>query len=155
VTSRARAIEAARIRKFKPGVQLNPRQTPYTFRRGAPPPISPAGLHVPPASISEPFFWIATALCAVAQVAVVRAALAGRTPGASASTVSKVREFFWVLLPAALLVLLLTWTWRSLPGRAADHSADTHGAATSGATATDAASHDAPIAAPADFKVKT
>ncbi|HEX4934318.1 MAG TPA: hypothetical protein VFV33_14105 [Gemmatimonadaceae bacterium] len=70
-----------------------------------------------PASISELFFWVATAVCAVAQVAVVRAALAGRTPGASPTALARTREFFWVLLPAAFLVLLLAWTWRSLPGR--------------------------------------
>lgn len=75
-----------------------------------------------PLSIPELSFWLATALCAVAQVAVVRAALAGRTPGASPSPVAKVREFFWVILPAALLALLLVWTWRSLPGHAAQGS---------------------------------
>ncbi len=62
-------------------------------------------------------FWIATAICAIAQVAVIRAALAGRTPGASPSPLAKAREFFWVILPAALLALLLVWTWRSLPAR--------------------------------------
>ncbi|MCC6928046.1 MAG: hypothetical protein IT359_03545 [Gemmatimonadaceae bacterium] len=68
--------------------------------------------------MSDLFFWVATAICAVAQVAVVRAALAGRTPGASSSAVARTREFFWVILPAALLALLLLWTWRSLPARA-------------------------------------
>lgn len=68
-------------------------------------------------AMSQMFFWGATAICAVAQVAVVRAALAGRTPGASPSLVARTRELFWVILPAALLALLLLWTWRSLPGR--------------------------------------
>ncbi len=97
---------------------LNPCPPPYTFRRGAPPPTSHAGSFVLPLSIPELSFWLATALCAVAQVAVVRAALAGRTPGASPSPVAKAREFFWVILPAVLLALLLVWTWRSLPGHA-------------------------------------
>ncbi len=70
-----------------------------------------------PTALSDLFFWVATAICAVAQVAVVRAALAGRTPGASPSLVVRTRELFWVILPAALLALLLLWTWRSLPGR--------------------------------------
>ncbi len=70
-----------------------------------------------PPSVSELLFWSATAVCAVAQVAVVRAALAGRTPGASPTLLARAREFFWVLLPAALLALLLVWTWRSLPAR--------------------------------------
>lgn len=75
------------------------------------------------ATSSELLFWLATAICATAQVAVIRAALAGRTPGASPSAVARVREFFWVVLPAALLVLLLAWTWRSLPGRFLDDPA--------------------------------
>lgn len=81
------------------------------------------------ASISESIFWIAAAICAVAQVAVIRAALAGRTPGASASAVARTREFLWVLLPAAFLVLLLTWSWQSLPGRFLDTGARAPGAA--------------------------
>jgi hypothetical protein len=67
---------------------------------------------------SEFVFWLAAAVCVVAQVAVVRAAVAGRTPGASSSMATRVREFFWVVLPAAILVLVLVWTWRSLPSRA-------------------------------------
>lgn len=70
-----------------------------------------------PPVISDAFFWIATAVCAVAQVAIVRAALAGRTPGASPTPVARAREFFWVILPAALLALLLVGTWRALPAR--------------------------------------
>lgn len=87
--------------------------------RGAAP-NSPAGSPVLPPSFSEILFWLSAAICLVAQVAVIRAALAGLTPGASPSTFARVREFFWVLLPAALLALLLGWTWRSLPGRAPD-----------------------------------
>ncbi len=83
-------------------------------------PDSPAGLFVLPASFSEVLFWLSAAICAVAQVAVVRAALAGRTPGASASALARAREFFWVLLPALLLALLLGWTWSALPGHALD-----------------------------------
>lgn len=72
-----------------------------------------------PPSVSELLFWSAAAVCAGAQIAVVRAALAGRTPGASPSALARAREFFWVLLPAVLLALLLVWTWRSLPARSA------------------------------------
>lgn len=73
-----------------------------------------------PASFSEILFWLSAAVCLVAQIAVIRAAVAGLTPGASASTLARAREFFWVLLPAALLALLLGWTWRSLPGHGLD-----------------------------------
>ena len=83
---------------------------------------------MPPASFSEILFWLSVAICLVAQVAVVCAAVAGLTPGASPSTFARVREFFWVLLPAALLALLLGWTWRSLPGNARAHG-DAPGAA--------------------------
>ena len=79
------------------------------------------------ASISESIFWIAAAICAIAQVAVIRAALAGRTPGASSSAVAQAREFFWVLLPAAFLILLLTWSSQSLPGRFLDVGAQRPG----------------------------
>lgn len=68
--------------------------------------------------ISELVFWLAAAVCAVAQVAVLRAALAGRTPGASETLGARVREMFWVFLPATILVVVLVWTWKSLPSRA-------------------------------------
>ena len=70
-------------------------------------------------TISELVFWLAAAVCAVAQVAVLRAALAGRTPGASETLASRVRELFWVFLPATILVAVLVWTWKALPSRAA------------------------------------
>lgn len=67
--------------------------------------------------IAEALFWCAAAVSAVAQVAVVRAALAGRTPGASTTLASKIREMFWVFLPALILAGVLVWTWNSLPSR--------------------------------------
>lgn len=72
-----------------------------------------------PPSISELVFWLAAALCAVAQTAVVRAALAGRTPGTTLTMASRIRELFWVVLPAVFLLFVLVWTWQSLPSRAA------------------------------------
>ncbi|MDP1859295.1 MAG: hypothetical protein Q8K82_11515 [Gemmatimonadaceae bacterium] len=73
-------------------------------------------------SVSDLLFFLAALICAIAQVAVVRAAISGRTPGASASPLAQVREVFWVLLPAALLLFVFLWTWQSLPGRMSDHS---------------------------------
>ena len=73
-------------------------------------------------SVSDLLFFLAALICAIAQVAVVRAALSGRTPGASTSPRAQVREFFWVALPAVLLVFVFLWTWQSLPGRTSDHS---------------------------------
>ena len=73
-------------------------------------------------SVSDLLFFLAALICAIAQVAVVRAAISGRTPGASASPLAQVREFFWVALPAVLLVFVFLWTWQSLPGRTSDRS---------------------------------
>jgi cytochrome c oxidase assembly protein subunit 15 len=67
--------------------------------------------------LSEILFWLAAGICAVAQIAVLRAALAGRTPGASRSAASRGLELFWVVLPAVALLFVLLWTWRSLPSR--------------------------------------
>lgn len=100
--------------------------------RGSPPFCRSLSLsRVPPPFASELLFWSAAAICAVAQVAVIRAALAGRTPGASVKPLARAREFFWVILPAALLILLLVWTWHSLPARFVqprEHSAGNIGA---------------------------
>lgn len=71
-----------------------------------------------PPSISELVFWLAATVCAVAQFAVIRAALAGRTPGTTLTTASRIRELFWVVLPAGILLFVLVWTWQSLPSRA-------------------------------------
>lgn len=72
---------------------------------------------MPSPVLSDAIFWGATAVCAVAQVAVLRAALAGRTPAATSNWGAQVRELFWVFLPAVFLGTLLVWTWRSLPAR--------------------------------------
>jgi len=85
-------------------------------------PHSSPGSRVLSSSVSDLLFFLAVLICAIAQVAVVRAALAGRTPGASTSPRAQVREFFWVALPAVLLVFVFLWTWQSLPGRTSDHS---------------------------------
>ena len=70
---------------------------------------------MPPAPLPHLLFWVATAVCIVAQVAILRAALAGRTPGASPSALARAREVLWTVLPAVALALLLAGTWRALP----------------------------------------
>ena len=94
--------------------ELNRVPTPYTFRRGDSL-HHPIWTHVQSHPLSDSLFWLATTVCAVAQLAIIRAALSGRTPGAVSSTASRIRELFWVFLPAVLLTVVLTWTWESLP----------------------------------------
>lgn len=60
-------------------------------------------------------FWSAAAVALVAQFMVLRAALAGRTPAASATTAARVRETIWIVLPAVALVFVLWFTWQALP----------------------------------------
>jgi heme/copper-type cytochrome/quinol oxidase subunit 2 len=69
--------------------------------------------------VSQVLFWCACAVLAVAQLAVLRAALAGRTPPPSSRTGARALELFWIVLPAVALIVVLSWTWRSLPGRRA------------------------------------
>lgn len=60
-------------------------------------------------------FWSAAAVALVAQFMVLKAALAGRTPAASATTAARVRETIWIVLPAITLVAVLWFTWQALP----------------------------------------
>ena len=64
-------------------------------------------------------FWVAAAICVVAQLALVRSGLRARpeiTPGRAA----RLKEVAWALLPAILLGAVLVATWRtiSVPGPA-------------------------------------
>ncbi len=70
--------------------------------------------------LSVALFWAAAIMCAVAQVAIVRAA--ARTPrdaGAAQRTSSappthRAVEVAWTLIPAAALALVLLFTWRAV-----------------------------------------
>jgi hypothetical protein len=59
-------------------------------------------------------FIIALALTALAQFMILRSWLAGRTPGTSTSRGARLREAFWVLLPAIGLAITLLFTWRAV-----------------------------------------
>ena len=72
---------------------------------------------LPPPSAAI-LFWSAALVALFAQVMVLRAAVAGRTPAASASSGGKVRELLWIVLPAVTLVVLLWFTWRAVERRA-------------------------------------
>lgn len=59
-------------------------------------------------------FWLAACACVVAQLAIVRAVLAGRAPGVSDRRAVRWREVAWVLTPALVLVAVLVVTWFSM-----------------------------------------
>jgi hypothetical protein len=59
-------------------------------------------------------FISALVVTAVAQFMILRSWLAGRTPGTSTSRGARLREAFWVLLPAIGLAITLLFTWRAI-----------------------------------------
>ena len=63
-------------------------------------------------SFSELLFWAAAACCAVAQLAILRALVLGRTPGAAPTR--RAAEVLWSVLPALALAGLLVATWRAI-----------------------------------------
>ncbi len=68
-------------------------------------------------------FVLATAVCIVAQLAILRAVAAGRVPGASRAPGEPPRraaEVAWAVLPAAMLALVLFLTWRSVEAARGD-----------------------------------
>ncbi|MGQ0537944.1 MAG: hypothetical protein ACT4R6_03275 [Gemmatimonadaceae bacterium] len=67
-------------------------------------------------------FWSAAALLVFGQVMIVRAALAGRTPGAGAGK-RRSLELVWIVLPVVMLGATLAATWRA---RAADREPPAH-----------------------------
>lgn len=66
---------------------------------------------------AEPLFWIAAALCIVAELAILRAAFAPpRTVEISSQVPTSPRgtEMIWAIIPAIILAALLAATWRAL-----------------------------------------
>lgn len=62
-------------------------------------------------------FWVAVAICAFGQVAVLRAVFTGRTPGAVAPDAARRRragEILWAIVPACMLALVLVLTWQAM-----------------------------------------
>lgn len=65
-------------------------------------------------SFSATLFWIAATICIVAQVAVLRASVLGRTPGAPSPGKTGTREIAWAVLPALMLAATLFFSWRAV-----------------------------------------
>ena len=62
-------------------------------------------------------FWVAVVCCAVAQLFILRAALATRSATAAAASLPPIRravEVVWVLVPAVALALVFAATWRAM-----------------------------------------
>ncbi|HJU65046.1 MAG TPA: hypothetical protein VJ596_05180 [Gemmatimonadaceae bacterium] len=69
-------------------------------------------------TLREAIFWVAVAVCLVAQVAIVRGSLwPKRAPSPNDANVlvpSRGWEVGWTLVPAVVLALLLVFTWRAM-----------------------------------------
>ena len=83
-------------------------------------------------ALSEAIFWIAAALCAVAQVAIVRSALATHAPDATGHVPPSRRslEVLWAIVPAVGLALVLLQTWRAMHPAASSPTAHVTASAT-------------------------
>jgi heme/copper-type cytochrome/quinol oxidase subunit 2 len=68
-------------------------------------------------SFAEPIFWIAAALCIIAEVLILRSAFFPQRVTAESPDVphsGRGIEMLWAVIPAIGLVLLLTATWRAV-----------------------------------------
>ena len=72
-------------------------------------------------SFASAIFWVAVALCAVAEVAIVRGTLVTRPSSANggAARARRPLEVVWALVPALGLALVLGQTWRAIRAPAA------------------------------------
>ena len=73
--------------------------------------------HMPASSLAEPIFWIAAALCVIAELAILRAAFRpGGMSGDSGPMPHSPRgaEMLWAVIPAIALAALLAATWQAV-----------------------------------------
>jgi hypothetical protein len=78
-------------------------------------------------AVADAIYWSAVVCCVVAQIAILRSALARHRPPAGApATLPPLRrgvELVWALLPALALAGVLAVTWRAVRTRADDVAA--------------------------------
>ena len=66
-------------------------------------------------STADALFWVAVALCAVAQLALLHSFFFGASrPARDAAASFRVSETVWAVVPAAALVVLLMATWQRM-----------------------------------------
>ncbi|HTE44750.1 MAG TPA: hypothetical protein VK636_05855 [Gemmatimonadaceae bacterium] len=67
--------------------------------------------------LADAIFWVAVACCSIAQLAIIRsvvispARVAGSEP---TSTIRRVGEITWAVLPGIALALVFLFTWRAM-----------------------------------------
>jgi heme/copper-type cytochrome/quinol oxidase subunit 2 len=83
--------------------------------------------------LAETIFWIAAAVCLLAELAILRFSFAARSGNKSELVPSAARggEIAWAVIPALALVLVFGATWKRIEARAThmrmmDHSAMDH-----------------------------
>ncbi|HEX5581818.1 MAG TPA: hypothetical protein VFX39_09595 [Gemmatimonadaceae bacterium] len=66
-------------------------------------------------SIADALFWAAVALCAVAQLALLQSFFFGASrPARGVAASFRATETLWAVVPAAVLVVLLSATWQRM-----------------------------------------
>ncbi len=66
-------------------------------------------------SLPDALFWVAVALCAVAQLALLHSFFFGASrPAAGVARSFRATETLWAVVPAAVLVALLAATWQRM-----------------------------------------
>lgn len=66
-------------------------------------------------SLAVPIFWIAAALCVIAELAILRAAFIPRSHAGDSGPLPQSprgSEMMWAVIPAIVLAVLLGATWR-------------------------------------------
>jgi len=81
--------------------------------------------------LAETIFWIAAALCVIAELAILRSTFAARRPTKSdlVPLASPRSELAWAIIPAVALGVVLTATWQKIEAREAhmmNHSGMQH-----------------------------
>ena len=75
-------------------------------------------------AVADAIYWSAVVCCVVAQIAILRSALARHRPPADApATLPPLRrgvELVWAVLPARALAGVRAFTWRAVRARATD-----------------------------------
>jgi heme/copper-type cytochrome/quinol oxidase subunit 2 len=66
-------------------------------------------------SLAVIIFWIAAAICIVAELALLKSAFTPRAADAGAAAhASRASEMLWAIVPAIMLAALLAATWRAV-----------------------------------------